>query len=67
MVAGIKWNHRPGSNGISGRNEMELMAGIKWNGWPEWNGIHGRDHLEYAVLSVFVVNMILLIQISLIS
>jgi len=31
LVAGLDWNHWPGSNGITGRDQMETMAGIVWN------------------------------------
>lgn len=33
-VAGMKWNHWPGSNGMGGRNGMESLAGIIWNTHP---------------------------------
>ena len=30
-VAGILWNHRPVSRGITGRNALESPAGMVWN------------------------------------
>ena len=31
FVAGIGWNHWPGSRGICGRDRLESVAGIVWN------------------------------------
>jgi len=39
LLAGMAWNHWPGSNGIGGRDGMS---------GPGSRGIGGRDRLEYA-------------------
>jgi hypothetical protein len=48
FVAGIIWKLWPGSNGITGRDQMEWVAGMEWNHWPGSNGILSwavNDHI----------------------